>query len=649
MLINESENNLSLSLFSTNYIPIDNINYINNKESTINLEDEGKESIDLSNIKLDEIEFGSKILCPEKNCFSNSIISLDPFSFEVNYDCGKHKNKMNIIEYALNAGKSKEISIKCFKCEKKYFDIQKEKNMLYKCYCGNNYCEECKKNHLKEVQNKNEHNMIDYNEKDYLCCCCDKDKKYIEYCLTCKKNLCIICSESHRKHEKKIFGNMHILSEQEKIILNQKREEQKNKINKFNKIINNWSQKVNIIINIIKKKLELYNKINDIIFNQNDSNKIFYEEIKNVQNIRFDFDNDFLDILNSENDFIEQNKLICKLLNKNIEIKRHKLINKKMFNNIILKAEKSIKGKVKTICEIKKEKFLIINIIDKNNRENISFFKKSITENEYNLKISTDEDGNILDVIELKDGNLLIVKDKQFKIIELCIPELLIKNVQTKILENEYFKEIKEMSNGYLISSSFNNNEINQNKIVIWKKDLINGNYEIFKIYQGFQKALSILEINNYKFVSYFEDNTLFSYNLKLKKTSNILLTIKIKKIFKKMIQVGKNGILLIFNQSLILFNLENSQYSLLKIYYDINSICSIDNSKKYFLASYSKDQDFGLFLLDINLHENKIYKIKKIFIKNAHSKVINCIYRLSDEIFITGSSDNTYKIWELK
>jgi WD40 repeat protein len=395
--------------------------------------------------------------------------------------------------------------------------------------------------------------------------------------------------------------------------------------------------------------LELYNKINDIIFNQNDSNKIFYEEIKNVQNIRFDFDNDFLDILNSENDFIEQNKLICKLLNKNIEIKRHKLINKKMFNNIILKAEKSIKGQVKTICEIKKEKFLIINIIDKNNREKISFFKKSITENEYHLKISTDEDGNILDVMELKDGNLLIVKDKQFKIIELCIPELLIKNVQIKILENEYFKEIKEMSNGYLISSSFNNNEINQNKIIIWKKDLINGNYEIFKIYQGFQKALSILEINNYKFVSYFEDNTLFSYNLKLKKISNILLTIKIKKIFKKMIQVGKNGILLIFNQSLILFNLENSQYSLLKIYYDINSICSIDNSKKYFLASYSKDKDFGLFLLDINLNENRIYKIKKIFIKNAHSKVINCIYRLSDEIFITGSSDNTYKIWELK
>ena len=379
--------------------------------------------------------------------------------------------------------------------------------------------------------------MIDYNEKDYKCCCCDKGKKYIEYCLTCRKNLCIICAEKHKEHEKKLFGNIHILSEEEKIKLKQKIEEQKNKINKFNEIINNWSQRIKIIINLIKKKYELYNKINNIIFNQNDSNKIFYEEIKNVQNLRLDFDNDFLNILNSENDFIKQNLLICKLLNKNIELERHKskLINEKVFNNIILKEKKSMNGYVKKICELKKEKYLIINTIDKTNQENISFFSKSIIENEYQLKISKNEDGKILDLIELKDGNLLIIKDKQFKIIELCIPQLLIKNVQTKILENknEYFIEIKEWSNGFLISSSYCIYGNNQNKIIIWKKDLINGNYEINKIFQSDQKALSILEINNHKFVAYFENNILFSYDSESKKRNKILI-LKTKKFLIK-------------------------------------------------------------------------------------------------------------------
>ena len=238
--------------------------------------------------------------------------------------------------------------------------------------------------------------------------------------------------------------------------------------------------------------------------------------------MRLDFDNDFLNILNSENDFIKQNLLICKLLNKNIELERHKskLINEKVFNNIILKEKKSMNGCVKKICELKKEKYLIINTIDKTNQENISFFSKSVIENEYQLKITKNEDGKILDLIELKDGNLLIVKDKQFKIIELCIPQLLIKNVQTKILENknEYFIEIKEWSNGYLISSSYCIYENNQNKIIIWKKDLINGNYEITKIFQSDQKALSILEINNHKFVAYLENNILLSYDSESKK-----------------------------------------------------------------------------------------------------------------------------------
>ena len=50
-----------------------------------------------NNINLEELKLGKKIICPEENCFSNAIISIDPVSFKVKSDCGKHKRKLNII------------------------------------------------------------------------------------------------------------------------------------------------------------------------------------------------------------------------------------------------------------------------------------------------------------------------------------------------------------------------------------------------------------------------------------------------------------------------------------------------------------------------------------------------------------------------
>ena len=142
------------------------INFINNyKENSIfllnqklsedeNIEEENQ-SLDLSSpkeINLEDIKVGKKILCPISNCFENCIIMIDPNFFEVNFDCGKHSKKFDIIKYIKYSGVCKNDKEKCFKCELTYEKIKEDKNnkILYKCYCGKNICKKCKKEHLDE-------------------------------------------------------------------------------------------------------------------------------------------------------------------------------------------------------------------------------------------------------------------------------------------------------------------------------------------------------------------------------------------------------------------------------------------------------------------------------------------------------------------
>ena len=74
-----------------------------------------------------------------------------------------------------------------------------------------------------------------------------------------------------------------------------------------------------------------------------------------------------------------------------------------------------------------------------------------------------------------------------------------------------------------------------------------------------------------------------------------------------------------------------------------ITDICYIDNSNNYFLASFSNQNDNGIFLLNIDLTKYIIFKTK-IIINNAHSMRINYISQLNNANIITGD-DETIKI----
>ena len=82
----ENENNI-INTNSNNILLKDNknISHKDTSKSLSSLNEEERKSLDSSlinhvnNIKLDDLQLGSKILCPEKNCFLNAIIMINPF------------------------------------------------------------------------------------------------------------------------------------------------------------------------------------------------------------------------------------------------------------------------------------------------------------------------------------------------------------------------------------------------------------------------------------------------------------------------------------------------------------------------------------------------------------------------------------------
>ena len=474
MLNDEADYNIEKSKTLHSFIKNNSFNVSlnsKNEENRIFLDSSIASALD---INLGNLEMGSKILCPEDDCFLNSIISINPYSLEIYSECrDEHKNKMDIFNYINKSGKSKEENQICDYCNKTFKNILKNNIILYKCSCGKNICQKCKEEKIKD--NTNEHILVEFKEKDYTCLCNQAKKKYINYCFECGKNLCIYCSDNHKNHDKKKFSQIFQIGKEKINILKRKLQEQKNIIKKFNKILDDWIKRIIDNINKYRRKIELYAEINEKIINQYDSKKNFYESIKNIEYINFDFDDYVYDIIKSENNYRTLNNIICKFLNDNMrQIYEINFDKETELKNIEVRDSNEFNGPVHHIYELKNEELLIINIRNqKNNNEELYIYKKALQYKFNEIFNSFIEKEEILNLLELKNGNLLIVQRNQFKIIEISQKEKLINIIQTQnISEQDYtFKEIILLKNGNLVSLLINPN--NQNKIIIWKKNLM--------------------------------------------------------------------------------------------------------------------------------------------------------------------------------
>ena len=57
-------------------------------------------------------------------------------------------------------------------------------------------------NYAQYVNHDNSHNIINYNDKNYICR--KHNEKFVKYCKECKENICMLCQNEHKNHDNNI-------------------------------------------------------------------------------------------------------------------------------------------------------------------------------------------------------------------------------------------------------------------------------------------------------------------------------------------------------------------------------------------------------------------------------------------------------------
>ena len=136
------------------------VSLINFKTTFYNCEHKHLEISSYDNYFTDQIYYPEKIRCAGNNCTKNA--RMDPHFF-LCLTCSKLLNKTRSI------------------------------------------CSECPQKHKHEYKDENKHFIINYEDKNYYCK--DHCKKMEHYCFQCKKNLCNGCVKDHIKNQEKYNGH----------------------------------------------------------------------------------------------------------------------------------------------------------------------------------------------------------------------------------------------------------------------------------------------------------------------------------------------------------------------------------------------------------------------------------------------------------
>ena len=330
-------------------------------------------------------------------------------------------------------------------------------------------------------------------------------------------------------------------------------------------------------------------------------------------------------------------------MGKYVELKNNKKYN---LGHLEKKYTKDIKGYVSNICEIIKKELLIVNVSQPiTNLEFLYICTKSADYNLNEIYCTDVEETKILDIFEMKNGNILMLQKKSFKIFKAnevgFLQKIEIQNYESLM----DIIQIIELTNGYLISI---NDSFLENEIIFWKKNLIKGEYQMTKR-KTVKGAKYIIEYDRNSFLLYCVGNKLYLFDSNTGR-GNYLGTIKTESVsnFKKMMKIGEKGVLFFYSEYLIMLNMETLIYvSLIKSFHEI---CYSPNSNTNFIGSISekinKQKMNGLYKINCDLIKNEINYEKSS--DNIHSDVINKMLSLSNGDIITCSLDNSIKSWKI-
>ena len=210
------------------------------------------------------------LICPI--CQETCRINLKKYKLSLLGCVNQHKvNDIKIKDF-LNKQKINISNIICEKCR-----IKNKGNSsnyeFYRCLtCKKNLCVLCKTNHEMN------HKIINYDDKGYLCQ--KHSEPFIKYCKNCRLNLCFSCDEEHQGHNVKFLGD-----------LKPNAEETKNYSNELKKEIDIFSNKIKEIINQLNELIDIMNtyyEINKSLFNEYENQKRNFQLLRSIKQILFD-------------------------------------------------------------------------------------------------------------------------------------------------------------------------------------------------------------------------------------------------------------------------------------------------------------------------------------------------------------------------
>jgi len=216
--------------------------------------------VEIEREEQDEINY-QNILCPE----CKEKIKMEIKNFKINlFECKNNHKKDNILFNELKESqKINKLDKTCDICQKNKKYISNNNQKFVKCLTCNKYiCSLCKSYHDLT------HDLINYEDTFYICD--QHNKNNNSYCKECKINLCELC-EHNLKHKKINFVD--ILPKKDLIT------EEKIKLKKLVHLFTNDINMIISMLNEVKDKINIYNKINSDILNNYNEKTTNYETL----------------------------------------------------------------------------------------------------------------------------------------------------------------------------------------------------------------------------------------------------------------------------------------------------------------------------------------------------------------------------------
>ena len=411
---------------------------------------------------------------------------------------------------------------RCPKCNEIPFIKINKTNFTISTECNNNHIFENipLEQFISDLKNSNENKNVENNKLNYSLCT-EHQEKYINYCKTCKKNLCMYCDyNKHDSHDIKIF--FPIISD-----LESKIKENNLKIEYLNTFIDSVeTMRKDLNEKIIKFETFLKNSLLLIKMNSIniDIKNVNYQIIQNFYELteqRTENVHIFKEFISAKN-FLRKGKILLKILNsfENINKKEEK---KELINNIEIKSTiKQSAYPFNYFClkNDNYEDYLIGLVSD----EMVKIY--SIAENDLDMemqeKLIINETKNINYLTTLKNtsnnntNNIIICVDNLLKIIEILIEDNnIIGYEEKKIFDlNKTVKKVISCPNKLYacdnnliyIYENNNNEEIlyDYKKVNEIKVEEGNNIYDIININENEIVSVQYNEKNKDKFFIYF-------------------------------------------------------------------------------------------------------------------------------------------------